>query len=72
VNLNSSALKAICPITSPIDVIGLFFLIASYLEVVSKLSIRLKIKAGDGFKRRNIFNISSIEPHGPKQKMTLR
>jgi len=31
-----------------------------------------KSRRGDGFKRRNIFNISSIESLGPTQKLGLK
>jgi len=32
----------------------------------------MRIRRSEGFKRRNIFNISSIESLGPTQKMGLR
>jgi hypothetical protein len=41
--------------------------------VVSKSSIRFKVKADtEGFKRRNIFNISSIESLGSTKELGLR
>ena len=42
------------------------------LEVVSKPSIRFKVKAGGGIQCSNIFNISSIESLPPTQKLGLR
>jgi hypothetical protein len=47
-------------------------LLTFYLEVVSKPSIRFKVKAADGFKHRNTFNISSIESLGPTLELGLR
>jgi len=40
--------------------------------VISRPSIRFKVKMAEEFKHMNIFNISSIESLGPKQELGLR